>query len=67
MRKTYYLLIGLLVQLFSVGAYAQTTSSLVMLLGDPLITEVGQISSNASDADEGQHLEYLIDDNASTF
>ena len=36
-------------------------------LGEPLITEASQLSSNASDRDEGQHIEYLIDGNPSTY
>ncbi len=36
-------------------------------LGLPLISEAWQLSSNASDRDEGRHLEYLIDGNANTF
>ena len=36
-------------------------------LGLPLIREAWQLSSNASDRDEGRHLEYLIDGNANTF
>lgn len=67
MRRTYYLLTALLLQLFSMGIKAQTSSPLVMQLGYPLITDVGKISSNASDEDEGQHLEYLIDNNGDTF
>ncbi|GEM_PF-614197 len=35
--------------------------------GTPLITDVSQLSSNASDWQEGQHLEYLIDEDWSTF
>lgn len=33
----------------------------------PLITSAGQLSSNASDRDEGQHIEYLIDGNVDTY
>lgn len=33
----------------------------------PLITKGSQLSSNASDAQEGLHIEYLIDGDASTF
>ena len=36
-------------------------------LGLPLISEAWQLSSNASDRDEGRHLEYLIDGNDNTF
>lgn len=35
--------------------------------GEALITNVSQLSSNASDVSEGQHLEYLIDNNPNTF
>lgn len=64
MRKLYYSLIVLLVQLFSSGVYAQ--SDLLPEMGDPLITDISQLSSNASDRDEGQHLEYLIDGDPDT-
>lgn len=67
MRKFYFVLTALLLQLLGTGAYAQTSSSLVTLLGDPLIIDAGQISSNASDRDEGKNLGALIDDNPSTF
>lgn len=33
----------------------------------PLITSANQLSSNASDSQEGTHIEYLIDGNGSTF
>ena len=36
-------------------------------VGDPLITNAAQLSSNASDYAEGQHIEYIIDNDASTF
>ncbi len=36
-------------------------------LGIPFISDASQLSSNASDKDEGKHLEYLIDGNSSTF
>ncbi len=67
MRKIYLLLTVLFVQLFSIGSFAQTASPLVASLGDPLITDAAQLSSNASDADEGQHIEYLIDGDQNTF
>ena len=35
--------------------------------GIPLITDASQLSSNASDKTDGQHLEYLIDGDAYTF
>ncbi len=35
--------------------------------GPKLVTSVDQLSSNASDKDEGQHLEYLIDRDYDTF
>ena len=35
--------------------------------GEALITEASQLSSNASDPSEGQHIEYLIDGNINTF
>ena len=35
--------------------------------GDALITKASQISSNASDSSEGQHIEYLIDGKSDTF
>lgn len=46
---------------------AQTSSYLVVDYGDPLITDAAQISSNASDRDEGKDFSYLIDDNADTY
>lgn len=67
MRKTYLFLTALLLQFLSVGVFAQTSSALVAEYGDPLITDPAQLSSNASDQDEGQHIEYLIDGDASTF
>ncbi len=35
--------------------------------GIPLISDVSQLSSNASDVNDGQHLEYLIDNNGDTY
>lgn len=35
--------------------------------GVPLITDASQLSSNASDANDGQHLEYLLDNNLETY
>ena len=35
--------------------------------GIPLITDACQLSSNASDQTEGQHIEYLIDGDADTY
>ena len=49
------------------NVFAQTTSSLVEGLGDPLITDVAQISSNASDEIHGLDFGALIDDNYETF
>ena len=65
MRKAYFLLTALLLQLVSIGAYAQ--SNRLYVPGDPLITDVSQLTSNASDESEGQHIEYLIDQNENTF
>ncbi len=45
---------------FSLGAINTT-------VGETLITDAKQLSSNASDSAEGQHIEYLIDGNPSTF
>lgn len=67
MRKYYFMLLALLLQCFSLGAFAQTSSSLVTGLGDPLITDGSQLSSNASDREEGQDITLLIDGDASTF
>lgn len=67
MRKTYLFLTALLLQFLSVGVFAQTSSALVAEYGDPLIHDPAQLSSNASDSEEGQHIEYLIDGDASTF
>ena len=35
--------------------------------GNALITDASQLSSNAPDASEGQHIEYAVDDNPNTF
>lgn len=67
MRKYYFLLSALLLQCFSFGAFAQTSSALVQGLGEPLITDASQLSSNASDRDEGTDLSVLIDGSVSTF
>ncbi len=67
MRKYYFLLSALLLQCFSFGAFAQTSSAFVQGLGDPLITDVSQLSSNASDESEGTDLGVLIDGSVSTF
>ena len=67
MRKTYLFLTALLLQFLSVGVFAQTSSALVAEYSDPLILYADQLSSNASDQDEGQHIEYLIDGDAGTF
>lgn len=57
----------LFAQLITFSAFGQTSSDLVQDFGDPLVTDAAQITSNASDDSEGQHLEYLIDDNGDTF
>ena len=43
-------------------AGVETTSA-----GEPLITDAKQLSSNASDSAEGQHIEYLIDNDPASF
>ncbi|MBO7497887.1 MAG: discoidin domain-containing protein [Bacteroidaceae bacterium] len=45
---------------FSLGTITTTA-------GEALITDAKQLSSNASDQAEGQHIEYLVDNNAETF
>lgn len=45
----------------------QQVTELVIDLSCPLITESTQLSSPCSDSSEGQHIEYLIDGDASTF
>lgn len=65
MRKIYFLLTALLLQFVSIGSYAQ--SDRLYVPGDPLVTDVSQLTSNASDEQEGQHIEYLIDQNENTF
>lgn len=67
MRKFYILLTMLLLQLISVGSFAQKISSLTGAYGEPLITDASQLSSNASDEQEGLNIEYLIDGLESTF
>ena len=67
MRKLYFMLSMLLMQCIGYSLSAQTSSTLVTSLGEPLITDAAQITSNASDESEGQHLEYLIDNDQNTF
>ena len=67
MRKIHILLIMLVCQLISLGSFAQKLSALTGAYGDPLITDAAQLSSNASDEQEGLHIEYLIDGLESTF
>lgn len=67
MRKFYILLTMLLLQLISVGSFAQKISTLTGAYGDPLITDGAQLSSNASDEQEGLNIECLIDGLESTF
>ncbi len=67
MRKYYFMLLALLLQCLSFGAFAQTSSTMVAGLGDPLITDAAQLTSNASDEAEGQDISLLIDGDASTF
>lgn len=66
MRK-FNLFLMLFIQLITINAFAQTTSYLVEGMGDPLITEAGQISSNASDEVEGRDFGVLIDNNPDTY
>lgn len=65
MKRHYLFLIALLLQFFSLNMFAQ--SILTEGLGDPLIWDVEQISSNASDKDEGKDLGALIDDDYNSF
>ena len=67
MRKIHILLIMLVCQLISLGSFAQTLSALTGAYGNALITDAAQLSSNASDEQEGLHIEYLIDGLESTF
>lgn len=67
MRKTYFALTTILLWWLSFNVTAQTSSTLVSSLGEPLITDVSQLSSNASDEEEGKYLEYLIDGDPGTF
>lgn len=64
MRKLYFLLTALIVQCLSIGAFAQTPTSVP---GDPLITDASQLTSNASDSEEGKNLGDLIDGDPNTF
>ena len=54
MRQFYLLLTALFLQLAGLGANAQTPSSPVASYGDGLITDVSQLTSNASDKEEGK-------------
>ena len=67
MRKFHYFLMMLFIQLITFNVFAQTTSPHVEGLGNPLITEASQISSNASDEVEGKDLGVLIDNNSGTY
>lgn len=67
MRKLYFMLSMLLLQCIGYSVSAQTSSTLVISLGDPLITDSTQLTSNASDEAEGLHLNYLIDNDQNTF
>ena len=48
-------------------AWDYSFTGLTTTAGDPLITDAKQLSSNASDSAEGQHIEYLIDNDPATF
>ena len=67
MRQFYLLLTALFLQLAGLGANAQTPSSPVASYGDPLITDVSQLTSNASDKVEGKELGNLLDGRVETF
>ncbi len=65
MRKKFSLLMSSML-LFMMGS-ANTQAQSVEDLGAPLITDVSQLSSNASDEAEGQHIEYVLDGDANTY
>ena len=67
MRQFYLLLTALFLQLAGLGANAQTPSSPVASYGDGLITDVSQLTSNASDKEEGKELGNLLDGRVETF
>lgn len=67
MKSLRYIGTALLSLLLAQPLSAQTSSYMVAEYGNPLITDAAQISSNASDRDEGQDLGNLIDDNADTY
>ena len=64
MKQFYLLLTALFLQLASLGANAQTQ---VASYGDPLIFNVSQLTSNASDEAEGKEIGNLLDGNPETF
>lgn len=67
MKQFYLLLTALFLQLAGLGANAQTPSSPVASYGDGLITDVSQLTSNASDKEEGKELGNLLDGRVETF
>lgn len=67
MKRHYLFLIALLAQLFSLSVFAQPNSVLVQELGEPLVWDEAQVTSNASDQDEGKYIGNLIDGDSNSF
>lgn len=67
MKRIYFFMIALLTQLISFSVFAQPNSLLVQDLGEALIYDVAQITSNASDEAEGKDIGALIDGDSNSF
>ncbi|MGN0234563.1 MAG: discoidin domain-containing protein, partial [Bacteroidaceae bacterium] len=67
MKRRLFLMLAVLMQMAGMQLVAQTSSLLTMELGDPLIYDGSQITSNASDEVEGLNMDFLVDGNPNTF